>query len=148
LKILFITFSSGSEFDGGNICSKRNYSSLCDIYGEDNVAIYRVRRKEYDKNKNRYLWYLRNIFIDIFELGFVGLDKRQKRQISEIVISASISSVFLDSSLLGIVCYQIRKLKKDIQIAAFFHNMEFDFYRKVIIYKKDYIFFYRIYHLK
>lgn len=144
MKILFVTFSSSNEFDGGNICSKRNYTSLCEIYGKKNVLIFRVRRNEYDPRKNKYLWYLKNIFVDIFELGFVGLDKSQKVEILEIVKTSNIGLVFLDSSLLGIVSYKIKKLKKDIRIVTFFHNMEFDFYKKAIIFKKDYLLFYRI----
>lgn len=144
MKILFLSFFNGEVNSGGNVCSNRNLKSLKTIYGEENVFLFPISRDKKSINANKWLWNLKNIFVDIFELGFGGLNNSHKRQIMAIINELNIDVVFIDSSLLGVLTMKIKKELPKINIITFFHNVEYSFFRQEIFEGKKYFLFYRI----
>lgn len=127
------------------MCSNRNYKSLIRIHGSGNVHLFSVRRAPKKKYIPSFYWMVKNIFVDIFSLGFGGLDNDQKVQITKKIKELNIDTVFLDSSLFGILAKSLRLKFPSIKIFSFFHNVEYVFFRQVIIYDRSYFLFYRIF---
>lgn len=145
MKILFVSFFNGQLDSGGSMCSNRNLKSLQTIYGEENVFLYSIRRSPKKENQSRIIWGLKNIFVDIFELGFGGLNAVHKKEIRAIINKLNISTVFIDSSLFGILCKKIKAEFPLINIITFFHNVEYSFFIQDILKEKKYLLFYRIF---
>lgn len=144
MKILFISFFNGELKSGGNVCSNRNFKSLKSIYGEGNVFLFPISRAKKGIKENKLIWNLKNIFVDVFGLGFGGLNNSHKRQIMGRINELNIDVVFIDSSLLGVLSMKIKKELPKIKIVTFFHNVEYSFFCQDIIEEKKYFLFYRI----
>lgn len=144
MKVLFITLSKKYNFSGGYVCSNRNYQSLVKFYGHDNVYIYNLSRDQPNVNKESFLSKIKGFLIDILNLSFAGYKTSKKNEIFDIINSKKIELVFLDSSLLGIICKKIKKSNKNIKIISFFHNIEFHFIKESVKISKTYLLFYRI----
>lgn len=139
-KILVVSFTSGEKYTGGLQCSKRNYESLQTIVGEINVVKYTIEPyKGIEKVKTK-LKRLR----DIFYGAMGGLDKNKTKEIIDIISRESITDLFIDSSLLGLLAKRIRKIFPNIRIYTFFHNFECGFVKDHIRINKDYVRFYWI----
>lgn len=144
MKILFISFFNGQIKTGGAMCSNRNLKSLRNLFGEENVILYSIKRIERKDGENKMYWNFKNIFIDIFELGFGGLNSQNKNDIIEKIRTLNIDTVFIDSSLLGVLCKKIKTLIPQIKIITFFHNVEYMFFKQNIRQDQAYALFYRI----
>jgi len=142
MKVLFITFDNKDGFTGGNVGSKRNLDSVQDTFGQDNVIVYKICRKVSDKKFAK----IKNLFQDICNFSFAGLDRIQKKEIYFLISNNShINIVFLDSSLLGILSRSLRKRFKGIKIVTFFHNIEYRFFKQEIVLNKKIFLSYRVF---
>ncbi|KAF2510786.1 glycosyltransferase family 4 protein [Flavobacterium zhairuonense] len=144
MKILFISYFNGQLDSGGGMCSNRNLKSLKTIYGKENVLLYSISRTPKKKNESKLLWNLKNISVDIFEFGFGGLNTFHKKEIVDIINKLKIATVFIDSSLFGILSKKIKVQFPTINVVTFFHNVEYKFFLQEILKKKNYFLFYRI----
>lgn len=107
---------------GGSVVIKRNLKVIKDFFGEENTIQYELSRKSSNKIKN--LW------DDITELGFYGLNKQSKEEILNIIQQNKINIVFLDSSNLGVLAKIIKQRYKLVKVVTFFHNIEFIFFKE------------------
>jgi glycosyltransferase involved in cell wall biosynthesis len=144
MKILFISYFDGKLDSGGGMCSNRNLRSLQTIYGDENVLLYSISRASKKENESKLLWNLKNIFVDVFEFGFGGLNTLHKKEIVDIINRLNINTVFIDSSLFGILSKKIKVLFPAITVITFFHNVEYQFFMQEVIKKKNYLLSYRI----
>lgn len=144
MKILFISFFVGNPDTGGKMCSNRNLNSLKRLYGDNNVFLISIYRSPKTENQNKLLWNIKKIFTDVFEVGFGGLSSVDKIKIMNKIEELNIDTVFVDSSLLGILCRKIKLKKPDIKIVTFFHNVEYKFFIQEILKKWTYFLSYRI----
>lgn len=122
MKILFISFSLSHGFYGGAIGSRRNYDSICSLFGKDNVIVHKL---------------------DVLPSKTI-IDKMRKVVSKVLFLSDFTSSifkstsfhdydiVFLDSTLLGIIAKKLRKENYRGKIISFFHNCEFDLFSQMI----------------
>lgn len=144
MKILFVSYFNGQLDSGGGMCSNRNLKSLQTIYGEENVLLYSINRTPIKENESKLLWNSKNIFVDIFEFGFGGLNSFHKNEIIDIINRLNITTVFIDSSLFGILSKKIKTQFPTISIVTFFHNVEYQFFIQEVVKKKKYLLSYRI----
>jgi hypothetical protein len=128
LKVLFIsTLSEDSNF-GGALCSERNYKSLVDLFGKENVVTYYLR-PDATSGIKKYLLKAGNIL-----KGYMlALNDLRVNDIKRVISEDSITHIFLDSSLLGKLSKEIRKENKSIKIISFFHNFELKFLLEAVI---------------
>lgn len=144
MKVLFISLLKNDKLSGGDVCSNRNLMTVRKLYGDENVIMYNIKREEKKSNRFNYLWKLKNIFIDIFELSFAGLDNYKKKEINQLIKTENIDVVFIDRSLFGSLNRQIKRINSDVKVITFFHNVEFLFYKESILVDRNYIMGYRI----
>jgi hypothetical protein len=121
-KLLYIGNVTSSMY-GGSICSKRNLDSIKEIYGEENVKIFTLNQ-EFISGTNRLL-HIYHRLITILQGYMLILTNQKGKQILNIIKSENISTVFLDSSLLGKLVNIIKKKYSHVEIITFFHNVEF-----------------------
>lgn len=116
-KILYIGHDFSDNRIGGNLGRKNHYETLKKIYqGNFFEVIYRFNNNIYKILKN-YLF-----------LEFNGENKQKEKEVFKLIKRENINKVILDSSILGGLAKKIKKLKKDIEIIVFFHNIEKNFY--------------------
>lgn len=144
MKILFVSYFNGQLDSGGTMCSDRNLKSLKSLYGDNNVFLFSVNRSQRDEKQNRLFWNIKNVLVDIFELGFGGLNKAYKIEIMNKIDQFDIDTIFVDSSLFGVLCKRIKLARPKIKIVTFFHNVEYSFFTQNILQEKKYFLFYRV----
>ena len=137
-KVLFVGFTSAQLYTGGSQCSMRNYQSLVDLYGLDNVGRYIIEPK---KNKRTFFSILGRIR-DIFRCYMGGMKKSREKEIIQILKEQHYTDLFIDSSLLGILALKVKRKLPHIRIYTFFHNFEYLFVKDLIRVNRDYIRFY------
>jgi hypothetical protein len=145
MKILFITYFNGQLDSGGGMCSNRNLKSLEDIFGKENIIVYSISRIQKKENEIYFFWNIKNILVDVFELGFGGLNTFHKKEIDDLINTSNINNVFIDSSLLGVLSKIIKVKYPKITLITFFHNVEIKFFIQEVMKMKKYLFFYRIF---
>lgn len=121
---------------GGGVVHKRNYRVLCDLLGVHNVICYPIYRKG---STNQ----IRMFFDDIIAAGFGGLTIQDKRNIVESIKDNDIKFVFIDSSMFGGLVGYIKK-RVNVRTVVFFHNVEYDFWKRQIQLERSYTHSYRI----
>lgn len=118
MKILFVSIRDVSKKNsGGEKCTNRNFLSLCELAGNDNVEVVDISQF---REKSTFLLTLRRLS---FFLGcYAGLSMRIIRLI--IGKSVDFDYVFIDVSYLGIIARYLRKAGYRGTIISFFHNVE------------------------
>ena len=135
MKILFICSNNVEMISGGGSqCTNRNYLSLKEIVGPENIEVFQLTTRlnyTFVSVISRIWNYLR---------GFnAGLSDREIQKI--INLSNNVHYVFIDSSEHGAICYYLRKNKFEGQIFTFFHNVEYTLYLQRV--KKNPFIFWR-----
>lgn len=125
MKLLFISSNPvHSKTNGGEQCTNRNYLSLCELLGNENIEVIQTVLKAERTLKgltNRVLNYLSG-----FNAGL------SNSVINDIVTASKRNDiVFIDSSQDGIISYYLRKHKFKGSVICFFHNVEY----KIILQK-------------
>lgn len=127
MKILFLTefdFIKNNK-DGGGLCAARNYKLLCNLYGEDNIAICMLTPDLRDNSeKEQYIKITNNIFVRYMNYIMLRdrISKKSEKNIITYILKQNPDLIFFDGSVFGqIIKYpEIRKFKNII----FFHNIE------------------------
>lgn len=120
MKILFISSKNVSlATNGGEVVTNRNYETLCDIAGVENVKVINVwsnlKKTLFEKIEKRFNYLL----------GFnEGLNKRM---INHIIIQASDCDwVFIEVSYYGVIAKHLKHSGFKGKVIVFFHNVEYD----------------------
>ena len=126
-RVLFITTSKVNDATGGSICSDRNYESLKDIFGKNNVDIFTIENYSYNK-------YINSLFKYLFAFkGYLsGLSSNNISQVDIMIKNNKYSDIFIDNSLLGIMAKKLKSKYSNLRIHTFFHNIELDFMKQSI----------------
>lgn len=117
MKVLFIRRAYKGRI-GGTVCSERNLQSLKDIYGVKSICEYKVYGKEgisWMACKVRLLF--QSIMLDVTDQDVLNIDN--------IINKEHIESVFLDSSLFGVLAKYLKTKYLKVTIVSFFHNCEY-----------------------
>lgn len=139
-QFLFISFLGTANYSGGKQCSQRNLQSLKALLGNDNVVQYIVQPYLEQQKLITMIERVKDIFC-----GYMGgLSARKSKQILSIIEKKSITDIFLDSSLFGILAKKIKKKFKHVRIYTFFHNVEYDFFVGNFKSEKDFFHLYWI----
>lgn len=141
MKIIFICSNDVNMISGGGSqCTNRNYLSLKEIVGPDNIEVIQLTSRlnyTFPSAISRIGNYLR---------GFnAGLNKREIQRIID--LSKDVDYVFIDSSEHGAICYYLKKSKFEGKIITFFHNVEHTLYLQRVksnplIFWKSFIIYY------
>lgn len=134
-KFLFVTYANQQSYSGGSQCSKRNMQSLYDIMGEQQVKTYILQPKSGKRNITSML--LRAS--EIFRRYMGALTTTGLNDILNTISKENVTDLFVDSSLLGIVCREVKKHFPNVRIITFFQNIEYDFMMSCITSSKDYL---------
>ena len=118
-KTLYINaFNSGNS--GASVISDRNYKLISSNSSE--VIKYSIDLTLKNVKQN-----LKSILID-----FNLVSETDIKNILEQIRFNHIETVFIDVSLLGNIAKEIKRDFPDIYILAFFHNVEYDYFRELI----------------
>lgn len=119
---------------GGSQCTNRNYISLKEIVGPENIEVFQLT------SRLKYTFGSVVSRIWNYSLGFnAGLSNREIEKI--INLSRNVECVFIDSSEHGAICYYLNKYKFEGKIITFFHNVEHTLYLQRV--KKNPFLFWR-----
>ncbi len=119
--LLFVTLRNSSGYSGGMQCSVRNLSSVEDIFGKSHVFFYPVSRR----NNNKGILNRSYKILNILSGYTFGLTKYHIQEILQIIERETITDIFLDGSIFGIIAKRIKKYNEKIRITTFFHNVEY-----------------------
>lgn len=112
MKILFLTGNGINDLSfGGSQASYRNYESLL-RYGE--VVLYQIKKKSNFKS-----------LLSLLQGNFPPILLSDEKKIMKLIYDEQIDVVFLDGSSFGKIAKRIGK--KNVPMAAFFHNCEYDY---------------------
>lgn len=139
-RCLFVSFANEQICTGGIQCSKRNYQSLVDLFGVDNVDRYII---EPYKNRKSVSSRLERIG-EILKGYMAGVTTQDIKDILCLLKEGNFTDVFLDSSLLGILSMNVKKKLPYIKVFTFFHNFEYDFIKDYIQVNRKYSRFHRL----
>lgn len=124
MKALFISSNLLNNKNGGWQCSNRNFESLKEFYSTTDV---------YNVSPNNLAH--KSIFTALFNLIKLYSGGLNRNCIIEILSKIKLENydlIFLDSSVYGRLAKEIKKKFPNVRIITFFHNVEFDFIRKII----------------
>lgn len=133
-RFLFVSFANDQICTGGIQCSKRNYQSLVDLFGVDNVDRYII---EPYKNRKSVSSRLERVG-EILKGYMGGITKQGIKDILRLLKERKITDIFLDNSLLGILSMNVKKELPYIKVFTFFHNFEYDFFKDYIQVNRKY----------
>lgn len=119
-KVLFISFFREQGFYGGLQCSQRNIQILKNLFGEENVVQYYIYQK-FDSLAQRY-W--RKI-VALLTGKEPYLSKKVVSDVMILIKQQSISDVFFDISIIGMLAKVIKQQFPQTRVYTFFHNVEF-----------------------
>lgn len=135
MKILFICSNDVEIISGGGSqCTNRNYLSLKEIVGPENIEVVQLtpRLKYSFSSVVSRMWN----YLSGFNAGL------SNREIQKIVnLSRDVQFVFIDSSEHGAICYYLKKNNFEGKIITFFHNVEHTLYLQRV--KKNPFLFWR-----
>lgn len=136
MKALFVSSNLLSHKNGGWQCSNRNYESVKELCNETHV---------YNLSANNDLGY-KAIFIGVLNLLKFYSGGLNQSHIVDILLkikSENYDLVFLDSSVYGRLAKSIKINHPNIKIISFYHNVEFDFIKR-LIYSGGILHFFRL----
>jgi len=118
VELLFISYRDVQDKSyGGAQCTNRNYLSLCELIGSNNVEVVNLA------NESRWTLYNRILKRINYLFGFKeGLSFTKLKVILNHAKDKDF--VFIDSSAYGIIAYYLKKVKFTGEIICFFHNVE------------------------
>ncbi|MFV5692474.1 glycosyltransferase [Flavobacterium sp. LT1R49] len=125
MKALFISSNLLSNKSGGWQCSNRNYESVKELCAETHV---------YNLSANNNLGYKAIIvgLLNLIKLYSGGLNQNHIIDVLLKIKSENYDLVFLDSSVYGRLAKKIKKMYPNVKLIAFYHNVEFDFIKKIV----------------
>lgn len=119
MKVLFVSSRISWKGTGAFKVSQRNLKCIQDILGEKNVNV--VDLNKYTSNlrinfMNRYIYKFSNKYLECLKKYIVY-------DILKTINLIDFDFIFIDSSAYGVLCKEIKKVKPDIKIAVFFHDV-------------------------
>lgn len=130
-KVLFVARKSEGINTGASIITDRNLELLRQVHGESNVECYWIEQ-EFSRT---------NLFLNVLQLNMSGLNNRHVEKVFTIIHSGDFTEVFIDNSLLAKLTKAIKQEFPLIKVFLFFHNVEYDYFFKLMKSSK------RIWHL-
>jgi len=121
---LYISFQSFEGIDfGGSLANKHNVEMGCSILGSENVDCYFVN----EVKENRSLFsFIMSVFL--FPFGYYnGLTPKKVEEI--LAISNLYDYIFVNTSVLGLLCKKLKKNKYKGKVIQFYHNVESIYYQ-------------------
>ncbi len=127
-KILFISHFNflDNDFTGGQKLAKAHFNIVKSVFGENNTDIIMMG----NGNEDEHLYFMgsngsraKSFISSVF--GYIrGYSKKSENKILERVKQGDYEYIFCDFSCYGTTLKKIRKIKKDIKIITFFHDVE------------------------
>jgi len=119
MKLLFICSNDfkTSSGGGGSQCTNRNYMSLVEIFGTENVDVIQL---DTPLKKN-----IRSIFSRVLNY-MKGYNAGVSKSVISNIIERSLyyEHIFIDSSFFGVISKHLKQHNYQGQIISFFHNVE------------------------
>ena len=125
MKSLFISSNLLNNKNGGWQCSNRNFESIKEL--SSIIHTYNIL----PNNKLSYFDMLLG-FYNLLKLYSGGVNSKHISNILAKIKSEKYDLVFLDSSVYGKLARQIKKRAPNVKLVAFYHNVEYDFIKKII----------------
>lgn len=125
MKSLFISSNLLSNKSGGWQCSNRNFESIKEL--SDIIHTYDI-----SPNKSSSYYDLILGFYSLIKLYSGGINAKHVTNIIEKIKLEKYDVIFLDSSVYGKLARKIKKTIPSIQLITFYHNVEYDFIKKII----------------
>lgn len=133
-KLLYISpMDISNDNYGGTKCALRNYEMLKKIFKIDSIIV------KTDKNKMnsefKFIFLKKNIFSNFFRnlLGYSNnFSIKIEKEIIKKIKEEDIQLIFIEGSSWGRITKKIKKIKKNITIITFFHNIEYEFIKSEI----------------
>lgn len=123
MKILFVRYKKAkSIFEGGEQASQRNYNSLSQLVGEENITTYYIHDEEKKKN---VLDYAKGALLFPFNYYF-GLTPKRVKEIVQ--LAQSFDVVYIDRSVFGIIAKKLKQSGYKGRVISFFHNVEVPYF--------------------
>jgi len=131
-KVLFVSSFIGHNFSGGSVASARNLEMCKQLFPSAQVDAYGFSFRETPvvtgvtylaSHKSQASTFINYCFGNAGSITFANL-----RKLEAIYLEGNYPVVFLDGSLLGKLAKKIKKLRKDVIIISFFHNVEKQFF--------------------
>lgn len=118
-KLLFIWYKhSKGILEGGGQCSMRNFNSLCEIVGADNIVSFYVHDEYKEKT---ILDYLCGAVFFLFNY-FYRLSPRRLRKLLE--DAYQYDYIFIDRSVFGLIAKKLKLSGYNGKVITHFHNVE------------------------
>lgn len=123
MKILFIRYKkSKSIFEGGEQASQRNFNSLSQLVGEENITTYYI----HDENKKKSIAkYVKGVLFFPFNY-YYGLTPKRVKEIVQ--LAQAFDMVFIDRSVFGIIAKKLKVVGYKGKVFSFFHNVEVPYF--------------------
>lgn len=119
-QLLFIKYRESECIDtGGEQVTKTNFRVLGQIFGEENITIYPIHRKQ---SKIKILSQAFSILLIIFKGYYYGLTAKKIKEIT--TLGMEYPYVFIDRSVFGIIAKVLKEKGYKGKIITFFHNVE------------------------
>jgi len=122
--VLFIRYKKPDGIkEGGEQATYRNYSILCELFGQKQVEDYYV----HSNSEHKTIWSKIKNLPYIFRNYYLGLTPQKVRQICKIAQDKDI--VFIDRSIFGIIAKALKENDFKGKIVTFFQNAEVVYYQ-------------------
>lgn len=136
MNALFVSSNLTIYKNGGWQCSNRNYQSINELC--ERTDIYNISANSHWSLKS----FLQGV-LNLLKFYSGGLNKDHIVNILLKVKSENYDLVFLDSSVYGRLAKKIKKKYPNTKIISFYHNVEFDFIKR-LIYSGGILHFFRL----
>lgn len=116
MKLLYVIDNISNIQTGGSVINQRNLDLFSDLFGDDNCLVYSFNYS----TPNLFFK-----FLDRFRGFNGGLDSLIISQIIQFIRNNNVDILYLTSSLLGRLAYEVKNEFPKIKIITFFHNVEY-----------------------
>lgn len=128
--ILYI--SKRSKYDIGSVT---HFQALKDIYGEENVIYIDFNFSMPPKNEKNYICYGKysgrvERLKRVIQRNTMIINNEIINNLCNIVKNENIDIIFSEESTLGAFYKQVKKMKKDVKIITFYHDIGADLFRQ------------------
>lgn len=146
-KLLYISpMDISNENFGGAKCALRNYRILKNFFEIDTLIV--KTDKERINSEFKFIFLKKNIFSNFFRnlFGYSNnFSIKVEKEILKKIKTSDIQYIFIEGSSWGKIIKKIKKIKKNIVIMTFFHNIEYEFTKSEKentenIFKKNFLF--------
>ncbi len=127
-RILFVARESSNVSTGASVITERNLELLRNLHGHLNVNSYWLSQQSSRKSQ----------FVNALKMNLSGLSQAKTKGLLLELSSGNYNEVFLDNSLLGKLSRIIKIEFPHIKVNLFFHNVEYDYFHRLLFSSKKF----------